>query len=74
MLKKIFVKKPKPQEPDHIAEQTETNLKTVESYLKLGMITESEYTELCKTINDGALKYATERLEKMENDLRPIKK
>lgn len=71
---KLFVRKITPKEPDHIAEQTETNLKTVESYLKLGMITESEYTELCKTINDGALKYATERLEKMENDLRATEK
>ncbi len=68
MILKIFSKKKENPGTSAYAEQTRLRLDILKSDLKLGKISESEYRELCKTINDGALKLAEEKLERLENE------
>lgn len=71
MVLKIFTKKiEEPPEPYDYADYIKSQLDNVTHSYKLGMMTESEYKALCQTINDSALKLATERIERLEDDTR----
>ena len=71
MVIKFFTKKiEEPPESYDYADYIKSQLDNVTHSYKLGMMTESEYKDLCQTINDSALKLATERIERLEDDTR----
>lgn len=70
MVLKFFTKKiEEPPKPYDYADQIKSQLDNITSDFKLGLMTESEYVALCKTLNDSALKLATERIDKLEHDI-----
>lgn len=66
MIKKFFMKKQTEEDTYDLADQIKTQLDILKSDFVLGKLTEGEYRELCKTINDGALKSARERISNIE--------
>lgn len=64
----LFVRKVKEKEVNTIdyADTVQMRLDNVKSTYALGMMTKSEYIDLCRTINDGAMKAAEERLSELE--------
>lgn len=67
MAIKFFTKKVEdPPESYDYADFIKSQLDNITSDFKLGLMTESEYVALCKTLNDSALKLATSRLDKLE--------
>lgn len=71
MVLKFFTKKiEEPPESYDYADFIKSQLDNITSDFKLGLMTESEYKALCQTINDSALKLATERIERLEDDTR----
>ena len=67
MLIKIFTKKNEVEDTPTIADEIKARLDKLASDHTLGMITDKEYEELCRTINDGALKIAEEKINNLED-------
>jgi len=66
MIKKIFTRKSEPTPTLELADQTQMMLDILKSDLALGKVTEKEYAELCRTVNDGVLEKAEQMLEELE--------
>lgn len=62
--KEVYVEEGK--ETLELARHYEEQLNLVSSHYTLGKITDDQYKDLCKAINDNALQYATKKLEELE--------
>lgn len=68
-LIKFFTKKEEPIDTPTYADKVKAMLDMVTSDLKLGMMTDKEYEDLCRTINDGALAQAETKLKELEEKI-----
>lgn len=66
---KFFTKKEEPVDTPTYADKVKAMLDMVTSDWKLGMMTDKEYEDLCRTINDGALVKAEELLKDLEDNV-----